>query len=481
MTWIWTPIAILAYLLITLYLGLRAAKGRQRSVSEHVVAGRGLPLVLVFFIAVGEIYSSQSFQGQPGWGYAYGVPILYATMIGTMATMVAYWLGPRVWQRAKENNVFTQAQFLGHYYRSPNLRSLVSVVSLFALIPYVSIQIIGAGYVFRVTTQGRIPYWAGSLIAFSIVAIYVSRGGLRGISWVAVFKGFLMLTVGGIAVVQVIYRHYGSLTRMFEQIAAASPQHLTLPGNTGIMNYTFWSTSILVYMCGFYMWPHLFQNFFGARDGRTIRLQAILVPLYNFISWAFIMVGFAGILLIKNGIPDAVMIEMVMRSAPPWLVAIFCAGAMSASMVTASAATLVSAATLANDLIAPRRHLPDERLRRLIQVLVVVVMAAAYLFAILQQSTIAFILLMAYGFVCQFFPLAIGAIYFSERLNGPAAIAALLAGSSVTAFFIVGPWPRPGGFHPGFLGLVVNCAVLLTASLVSRKAGTFSVAGRDPG
>jgi Na+/proline symporter len=101
MSWMLTPAVILAFLLITLFLGIRAASGRQRSVSEHVVAGRGLPLVLVFFIAVGEIYSSLSFLGQPGWAYAYGVPILWATMNGTMVAMMSYWLGPRIWQRGK--------------------------------------------------------------------------------------------------------------------------------------------------------------------------------------------------------------------------------------------------------------------------------------------------------------------------------------------------------------------------------------------
>ena len=47
MSWMLTPAVVLCFLLITLYLGIRAASGHQRSVSEHVVAGRGLPLVLV--------------------------------------------------------------------------------------------------------------------------------------------------------------------------------------------------------------------------------------------------------------------------------------------------------------------------------------------------------------------------------------------------------------------------------------------------
>jgi solute:Na+ symporter, SSS family len=468
MNWIWVPVTIVAYLLVTLWLGIRAARGQQQSVSEHVVAGRGLPLLLVFFIAVGEIYSSLSFLGQPGWAYAYGVPILWATMNGTMVAMVSFWLGPKIWKLGKEHNFYTQAQFLGHFYKSPLLRNTVAAVSLIALIPYVSVQIIGAGFVFRVTTGGRIPFWAGTALAFSVVAVYVIKGGLRGISWVAVFKGIFMLTVGGSAVIMVIWRQYGGLSTMFHRIAQESPQHLTLPGNTGIMNYVFWTTSILVGLCGFYMWPHLFQNFFGARDAHTIRLQAALIPIYNIIGWAFIMVGFAGILVLKNSQPDAVMIEMVMRTAPAWLVAIFCAGALSASMVTAAAATLVSAATLANDLFQPHLNLPDAKLRRLIQWLVGAVMVAAYLFAILQSSTIAYVMLMAYGFVCQFFPLVMAALFFPDRVPAKGAVTAVLVGIAVTAFFAVGPYPRPGGFHPGFLGMASNAVVMVIAAAVRR-------------
>jgi SSS family solute:Na+ symporter len=222
------------------------------------------------------------------------------------------------------------------------------------------------------------------------------------------------------------------------------------------------------------MWPHLFQNFFSAKDALTIKKQAALIPVYNVIGWGFIMVGFAGILIVKNVEPDAVMIEMVMRSVPPWLVAFFCAGALSASMVTAAAATLVSAATLANDLFQPYLNLTDEKLRRLIQGLVLVVMSAAYVFAIVQSSTIAFIMLMAYGFVSQFFPLVIAAVYLPGRVRSGGALMGLAAGVTITAFFTIGPIPRPGGFHPGFLGLAANAAVLL-ASPAEKARKRFPV------
>jgi SSS family solute:Na+ symporter len=275
-------------------------------------------------------------------------------------------------------------------------------------------------------------------------------------------------------VILVIHKQYGSLGEMFRQIAARSPEHLTLPGKTGIMSYAFWSSSIIVGMCGFYMWPHLFQNFFSAKDTLTIKRQAALIPVYNIIGWGFIMVGFAGVLVVNNVPADSVMIEMVMRSVPPWLVAFFCAGALSASMVTAAAATLVAAATLANDLFQPSLNLPDEKLRKLIQILVLVVMSGAYVFAIVQSSTIAFVMLMAYGFVSQFFPLVITSLYLPERVSGGSAMAALATGVVVTAFFTIGPIPRPGGFHPGFLGLAANGLVMLFSIAMAGKTNNYN-------
>jgi len=86
---------------------------------------------------------------------------------GTMIAMMSFWLGPKIWQAGKEKNFLTQAQFLGASYRSPALRGVVAVVSLVALIPYISVQIIGAGYVFRVDLRLR-PDPASTQVAISI-------------------------------------------------------------------------------------------------------------------------------------------------------------------------------------------------------------------------------------------------------------------------------------------------------------------------
>src|SRR5438046_1160340 len=155
-------------------------------------------------------------------------------------------------------------------------------------------------------------------------------------------------------------------------VISCPPTHLThsspapplFPGPDNYVPYTFWSSSLLLSLGAFSMWPHLFANFYGAESARFIRRPAIFLPLYNVLIFLFMLVGFAGVLVVPSIKPDTVMVEMVMRIAPFWLVAFFCAGALSASMVTAAACALAAAATLGSDLLQPRLMWPEARVRR---------------------------------------------------------------------------------------------------------------------
>lgn len=463
--WPIVPVFVVAFLAITLYLGIRAGQGKIHTTADHVLGGRALGFALIFFVSVGEIYSSVSFLGQPGWAYQHGVGMLLP--VGTFIPLMAFWLGPRIWQEGKAAGILTQAQFFGARFNSQPLRGLAAVIALVGLIPYMAVQMMGGGYILKVTTRGHIPFWLGALFAFGVVATYVYSGGLRGIGWVAVLKGIFMAVVGVAIVLRVVHYYYGGLAGLFRRLASDSPAYLTLPGPHHFVTYTFWTSTLLVSLCAFYMWPHLFANFFAAKDARVIRQQAIFLPLYNLLSTVFMLVGFAGILILPSIKPDTVMVEMVMRVAPLWLVALFCTGALSASMVTGAACSLAAAATLGNDLLQPQLRLLDRNLRRLIQILVLVVVAAAYVIALLQPATIVYIILTAYGFTSQFFPLTLAAIY-KWKVSGAGALAALAAGFGMVSLFDFGPLSPPYGIHPGIFGLAVNIPTMFVISRYTR-------------
>lgn len=466
--WTIVPAFVLAFLAVNLWLGLRARKG-VRTTADHVIAGRGFGFLLVFFVSIGEIYSSVSFLGQPGWAYEHGVAIV--ANVGIFIALVAFWLGPRIWAAGKEGGYLTQAHFFGARFHSEGLRAVAAVIGVAALIAYISVQMIGGGYVFEVTTDGRIPYWLGALLAFSVVAVYVYAGGLRAIGWVAVFKGILMALVGVFIVYRVVSHYYGSVPNLFAELARQSPAHLTLPGPKGFVNYAFHTSSLINGVLAFYMWPHMFANFYSAASPRIIRRQAIFIPLYNILTLSFTLVGFAGILVVRDIKPDTVMVEMLKRVAAPWLVGLFCAGGLAASMVTAAACALSAAATLGNDLLQPRLHWPDARLKRVIQLLVLAVIGGAYGVALLRPALMVYIILMAYAVTAQFLPATLIGLS-SRRVGAPAIMTGLLAGFVTALVFVFRIIEPPYNIHAGILGLAVNIPAVVLFHCLGRSETT---------
>ena len=196
--------------------------------------------------------------------------------------------------------------------------------------------------------------------------------------------------------------------------------------------------------------------------------MAIATPVYTLLDFIIIIIGFAGILVVKNLTrPDQIMMRMVMNSGlPVLLVGLIAAAALSASMVAGAALTLTATATLGNDLMQKHLRLSDSNLKRLMQYLVFVIIGLAYLFSISVVSTLQYIMLMAYGVISQFFPVVLASLYW-KRCTAAGAIAGLLAGSIVAIFLTVGPYPHPHDIHPGIIGMLVNAAILVLVSLKS--------------
>ena len=180
---------------------------------------------------------------------------------------------PSGWDRRfgpleKESGYLTQAQFLGDRYQSPLLRTLAAIVGITALVPYICVQIMGGEYVFNVTTDG-LSRLVGALLAFSVVAVYVYSGGLRAIGWVAVMKGIFMAVIGLYIVFHVVSISSGSISAcsINSPTVTSAPD---VPGPKGFVNYQFQTTSLINSLVAFYMWPHLFANFFSAREPKII-------------------------------------------------------------------------------------------------------------------------------------------------------------------------------------------------------------------
>ncbi len=472
---------IFTYLAVTLGVGLAAGRRASRSVQGYVAGDRDFGLLVMYFITGATVFSAFAFLGGPGWAYSRGAAAFYILTYGVLGMAPWYAMGPKAAALGRRFGFVTQAQLLVGRFPSRGLSALMAVLTLAAFIPYVTIQMRGAGIVIEAVTDGRIPLAVGAAVAYGIVLVYVLTSGVSAVGWTNTFQGVFMVSIAWALGLYLPMHLYGGVGPMFEEILANRPELLSLPGLDGSGAPWGWgpySTAILASAIGLTMWPHLFMKAYTARNDTTIRRTVILFPTFQLFLIPVFLIGFAGVLFPDSpDQPDFILPFLILRSdLPALVVGLFCAGALSASMSTGDALLHGAASVAVQDGVQPFRPLSDRGQRMLMRVLVVAVGAFAYLFALNEEFSLVDLLLASYGIICQFMPAMLSAMYW-RRATTAGVVSGLLAGSAVSVFLFLYPELKPFGLHEGILGLIVHVPVLIGVSLAGKPQAEEHVAG----
>jgi SSS family solute:Na+ symporter len=463
---------VLVYLAITLAIGIIAGRRTTRGVTGYVAADRQFGLLAMYFVIGASVFSAFAFLGGPGWAFSRGMAVLYILSYGVIGLAPWYFIGPRSARLGRARGYVTQAQLVTGRFPSRSLSALMAAIAVVAFIPYVMLQMSGAGIVFEAVTEGNIPFWAGAALAYGVVVLYVLLGGASAVGWTNVFEGVLMVTVAWILGLWLPYELYGGIGPMFEQIALVRPELLTVPGLDAAGNPWTWSaysTAFLSSAIGVCMWPHLFMKAFTARDDRTLRRTVVLYPTFQLFLIPLILVGFAGVLFSSHpDNPDFILPHLLLNTDMPFImVGLFCAGALAASMSTGDALLHGAASIAVEDAVAPFVRLSEGAQRRLIQILVIVVGLVAYYLAVVREANLVLLLLTAYAFIDQLAPPVYAALYW-KRATTAGVLSGLFGGMATAVVFVLRPGWKPYGIHEGILGLVVNLVLLVSVSYMTR-------------
>ena len=66
--WIVISLMIAAYLVLTLWVGLRAGRGTSATVDGFVAGDRNFGFLVMYFVTGATVFSAFAFLGGPGWG-----------------------------------------------------------------------------------------------------------------------------------------------------------------------------------------------------------------------------------------------------------------------------------------------------------------------------------------------------------------------------------------------------------------------------
>ncbi|MBX3272985.1 MAG: sodium:solute symporter family protein [Sandaracinaceae bacterium] len=483
-SWIVVGVAA-AYLAACLALGTLSSRGQAASTVGYVAGDRSLGLVLMYFITGATIFSAFAFLGLPGWAYTRGAAAFYILGYGALGFVPFYFLGPRAARVGKKRGFVTQAEMVAARFESPAIAGVMALVSAVAFVPYLALQMKGAGLVLRTVTDGAVPEAAGAAIVYAVVLAYVLASGVLGVGWTNTFQGLFMIALAWGLGLYLPSLRFGGVEPMFRELLASRPELLASPGLAADGSAWHWGeygSAVIVSVVGFSAWPHLFMKAFTAKDARTIRRTVLLYPTFQIFLLPLFLIGFAGVgIAPAPQSPDEILPHLLMQlEVSPWLVGLFCAGALAASMSSGDAMLHAVASISVRDgwIAALGRALAPARELFAIRALVVLYVIAAYAVAVIYEGSLVLLLLGAYGAIVQFMPGLVAALYW-RRATAAGVLAGMLAGGGLSLVFVLAPEWRPFPCHAGLYGVTLNALVLVIVSRVTPPSASSDAFLRD--
>ena len=182
---------VIAYLLVTIAIGLWAAK-RVQSTADFAVAGRHLPLVMIVTTTFATWFGSETVLGIPAKFVQGGLGGVVEDPFGagTCLILVGLFFAARLYRM----NLLT----ISDYYRERYGRSVEVICSLIIMLSYlgwVSAQVTALGLVFNLLSGGAIGLEMGMAIGVASILAYTLFGGMWSVA-VTDFIQMIILVVG---------------------------------------------------------------------------------------------------------------------------------------------------------------------------------------------------------------------------------------------------------------------------------------------
>ena len=337
----------------------RQRAGRATTMDEWAVGGRRFGAWIFWFVNAGEIYTTFAVLGISGYAWAFGAPAYLAFTSVSLACALGYWLMPQIWHAGKRYGLVTQADFFSRHYGAPWLGVIVGIAGIAALIVYVQIQLTALALVFRLTLGSALTAAQAALLAAAAMLAFVYLAGLRSAAFAAGVKDILMIAlVVMLSVTAADKVGAASMLDVFRLVQEQHPGIGRFPGlqpDAGLGN-TWLVTAALNVALGTWIFPHMFQLCFSARDADTIRRNAIWQPLYSLSYFFILLLGFAALLAgtqPEGGNLNAVLLQFVADRYPPWAVGLLAGTVCLLALVPGSILLLAAASIFGRNVVLP--------------------------------------------------------------------------------------------------------------------------------
>lgn len=332
-------VAIIAYACILVAVGFIATK-RVKGASDFFVAGRRLGPALLFTTLIAPNIGAGSTVGVAGVGYKFGISAWWWIASSAVGSVIlAFIVGPAIWQVAKKYNLYTLGDYLDHRYNR-NFRGLISLMMAIGTLAIFAGQLMGIAWI--LTAVAGTGKTVGILIGAIVVVLYFGAGGLlaatfvNSIQIIVKFAGFLLAVPFAL---QYIGGWEGLTTLIGQNLADANKAEAYMSfdgiGITMIIGY------FLMLTPSFFISPGLIGKVYGARDVATVKIGTALNALVQF-AFAIVpvLLGMCAFAAFPNLAQSELALPIVMKEFMPFWASAFALAAIFSAEVSAADAVL---------------------------------------------------------------------------------------------------------------------------------------------
>ena len=460
---------VIAYLLVTIAIGLVAAK-RVKTSADFAIAGRHLPLAMIVTTTFATWFGAETVLGIPAKFVNSGLNGVVEDPFGAGGCLIL--VGLFFAGKLYRMNLLT----ISDYYRERYGRSVEIFCSIIIMVSYlgwVSAQVTALGLVFNLLSGGVISMPWGMTIGVVSVLAYTLFGGMWSVA-ITDFMQMIILVVG-LAVLAVYAGDQAGGADKVIALAVSQDLFKFLP-EPNMKDILFFLAAAITIMFGSIPQQDVFQRVMSANSlnaatkgpiiGGICYILFAFVPMFLVVSALIIMPEQAAQLIEED--PQKVLPTLVMTQMPFIMQVLFFGALLSAIKSCASATLLAPSVTFTENIW--RQFFPhqgDKQSLLAMRVTVLVFSALVLLYAIqMQGSSIYEMVSGAYQvtLVGAFIPLLFGLYWAKATTQG--AILAIAFGLSTWLLLLMTPAGEE--FPAQLAGVLASLAGMLIGSLAPQ-------------
>ncbi len=462
--------AFIVVLLIAFGIALASKRGAiGSSMHDVMVASGSFGGFLLFFIMVGEIYSVTTMIGGPGSIYARGTTygIWYIGYI-LLAYVVGYFVNPAIWKLGQLSKASTISDILGWRFNSKSLQFVVALAGIVFLTPLAQNQFAGMGIVLRYLDIG-ISFNIGIILSCILAFVFIAIAGIRAPAWVSVFKDILLIAViiavGGIA----ISSTDGGIVSIFKDVADKMPEMLVVETQPVTLNVTFFVSTILFQMVGFYMLPVAVQSTLTSKNERNLRRNSILMPIYMLMFPFLVIIAYFALLNMPGLENKDFAFLAVAELLPHWVIGLVAGGAtLTAVLVLALYVLSIGGLFSKNILGLFKPDMNEKTMVKLTNLFTALVLIVAAFCALFLPNLMANVLMVGYAGLTQVFA-AMMCAFFWKRATKQGVVSGLIVGY-IAVFVLKNAFTvMPFGITYGAYAMLINIIVIVAVSFMTKQ------------